>query len=167
MSRMRQLLAVAGVISAGALTITLYEPRQGVTVAELVDAGVMEECSKRTVRCEVLAPDGGYRTVQGTALWCPAQDSAIVPRRTGDALRCQNVGASSDPVDNDLPATSHECACSSGASCNRGDGQPLPIGRIAGGPYRAPYQSFSGAGCVRAPCAEFAGRSSWPNGCQR
>lgn len=66
------------------------------------------------------------------------------------------------------PNAPFECACSSGTSCawrpptpfgGRGDLTTAPLGATLGSGV------WVGSGCVRKPCTEMAGVSSWPSAC--
>lgn len=171
-------LGFVAVLSGGTVALReVFAPRQGVTVAQLVDAGI-GDCNLRTVRCQVVSPSGRMRTQEGKARVCGG-DPILSPAfrdmaaQGWSALRCTNVGAAAGG-ESELADVADECACSSGANCTaqrirRAGGlavaAALPNGATAG-PDQA-WQNFSGAGCVAKPCTETFGGMEWPAGCPR
>lgn len=60
------------------------------------------------------------------------------------------------------------CACSSGSGCQwRPPLYPSGLGDLTSAPLGVTLASgsWSGAGCIRKPCQELAGVSSWPGAC--
>ncbi len=185
-------LAVVAVY--GAFTLSRVEP--GVTVAELVDAG-FAQCPAVDLACDVRASDemlaqleergadAGrlYRRIAFDARDCRGIEDAgfvITDRRfyrdggppafdvIGD--RCRIVAGVADAGDKprELPL---ECGCRMASGVCRyqltdGGTAPAPFRRTLGPGY-PPFTIFSGAGCARKACEEFAGDSSWPEVCPR
>ncbi len=171
-------LGMVAVVAGGTVTYReVFAPASGVTAGQLADAG-LGDCNLRTVRCQVISPQGRMRTQEGKARVCNG-DPVISPTfrdmvAAGWRIhKCTNVGAATGS-EGELADVANECACSSGANCTaqriqRAGGlaaaAALPVGAVAG-PDQA-WQNFSGAGCVARPCAETVAGMEWPAGCPR
>lgn len=169
--RLAQVLVAVGVLGAGAVVWTV---RDGVTREELIDAG-LADCQRADVTCPIRRIlDGGtqYRTVTVGARWCGPDAGLVLPSLPGNAeyfrpdLCRRALPTIAEGTELDVQ---DECACSSGAGCTvpNPDGGALPIPappRETLGPgYR--FATFAGAGCIRKPCGEIIGQSSWPAAC--
>lgn len=177
MNKLRSLLAVVGMMSIGGVLYLLTQVKPGVTRADLLDAGIAQECDPVQVSCQVrqtcFPNQARYGTVQKLAFQCDRDGGvpvliALWPKGDSGAdcfepvgppdTACVVQGASFDDG-GDLTRTTADqdrCACrpTDGGVCRfqSPDGStPLMHFRET---YRAP---FAGAGCVRKSCEEFAG----------
>ncbi len=163
-------MAVGGIAAAGILAV-LYVPKPGVQLADLLDAGIQADCSRRDLKVQLSGDDcadGGYCRKKIDVAVCNEPDggkSVIVPRRfarvVADSLWTGQPGPSTLPSDGDADIA-FDCACArtdAGACLQTSDGGPALVGVTLGA------GAWSGAGCVPKPCVEWFGRSSWPGEC--
>ncbi len=172
---LKSLLQVAGTLvvltGAGVGSYLVYQPKAGVSLGQLVDAGLRADCNKRKLRCWGVNGDGSYASKELVVGVCPDDNatSVVIAQSAPagwDVVGCRDLGSTTDAEG--ITSIGHECACRprAGGVCNGSTGQPLPLGMPAGPSLKAPYDSFSGAGCVPTPCRQFAGRPSLPAACQ-
>jgi hypothetical protein len=94
--RLRALLVATGVLIVGGTAYITARPGPGVTRADLLDAGIAEDCDKVLIACQVRnhcrhLPDGGtarrYGTVRGAGYLCQRAGADVLISRwpKGDA----------------------------------------------------------------------------------
>lgn len=187
------MILIATAAAATLVGKDLYIPHPEATVAELVDAGYTDgsmaimECGFR-LSSEAQAD---FNTqARYVALACRARefsDGVILNKRLlkgrgyVDLVRpelCRKRATCDDPdlcAGSDITGTlckaiAHPCACRTNNQCflknqDGSQGSLAPYGiTLREGDVHAPY-GFTGAGCRRKACGEFAGESSWPDEC--
>lgn len=173
-AKLRALLVSAGLLLASGLSAIVYFVSNGVTDAQLVDAGI-NLCSQfRAIRLSVKFPDSGYGTVQAEASLCPdagfgseiivegVPPGSIIlhggPRVIGNATQRSKA-----------VSIAHECGCQPDAGTCTATGPDggvgvLPIWTIAGPGY--PWTAPSAA-CLPLSCGETWAGNAWPQECPK
>jgi hypothetical protein len=195
MSRLRAMLLLVGTVVVGGTTYLIATPRDGITWAELADAGLAGRCTARLVECKARYACGRprYAAVQTKAAVCdlPGAQGLVVFRWPSDGgVRCwESVGT---PEESCRPVAA---GCSDGTLCLADSNETMPVreespacacrratgtctwdpdgpGPIPSGP--APFGAtlaagtWTGTGCHRKYCGpELAGEQggSWPAEC--
>lgn len=190
MRKLKALLAAVGLATIGGVAFLVVVPKEGVTRADLLDAGITEHCDPVVVTCagrdlcRNVRADGGlsprYRTIRALAYRCDRpgeQEPALILRTTqpecfeplgGDT--CEVVGATVDDGGTGVQAEPDRCACRQrGQMCrypnpDGGLGIPMNLDQT----YPPPFSQHVGAGCVRKACVEAAGEQgmSMPEECK-
>ncbi len=178
--KLKALLVLLGLAGAS-LAVSVYTPREGVTGADLVDAGLTSfQPVDATCPARRTLPDGGqdYRTWTTGARWDPTSQSLVLPDLPGTNTEWYRldlcVRAPSTVAAGAAVAANDECACSTGVgSClmQNPDGGATPVAAIQG--ITLNPGTWSGLGCARKPCGGILSRNAdggpydptWPSAC--
>ncbi len=177
--KLKALLAAIGIVVIGGVASTLFIPRLDTTAYDLADAGI-GDCLLRERSClnyGASCPDGGgYCQTKMAVFVCPEPDAGpdiIVPRKflrlaeLDDTVWCGPVTTTSLQAGADTPDV-FRCACRMDAGLcviDNPDGGATPIGAPRGRTLKPGEWGVAGPGCLRKPCVELAGHSSWPPEC--
>ncbi len=170
-----QLLALLVFIGwyQGAPGVEVYVPAAGVTRAQIITA-CAGQCVRNDVTLEIppeLGTDGGYQRKRIDVWRTPLSDGGVA---VGIKAAYATVPLVSQWVSSTLPSTlaaegeadePWDCACSTGVSCTQtSDGTSDGGVAVTGSTLAA--GTWSGAGCARKQCVEYAGRpGAWPASC--
>ncbi len=179
MRRLRALLLPAGLVFVGGVAYLFARPEPGVTVADLLDAGIDEHCERVQFtaevrdRCQNTLPDGGlsprYRSVRDVAYVCQndAGPPVLIPRWfTRPALRncyavvsedsVQILGPTFDDGGQAVLPEPGRCACRARGQVCRWTGMDGGLQLMGfNNTYEAAQAPFVGPGCVRRNCVEW------------
>lgn len=178
MSKLRSLLAVVGTLVLGGTSYLLVSPKEGVTRADLVDAGIAQVCEPALIECRVRSLCSGprYRLVRTKAAVCDRQgaDPVLVmrwPKQSGrpcfetvgdpsDACRlitapgtCNDAALCAEAASGEQPVADRVDVC----ACRRATGV-CEVQDGDGGWRPAPLGNtlaagtFRGAGCAPKYC---------------
>lgn len=171
-SKLRSMIAYAGLIILSGTSFVVYRALPGVTQADLVDAGI-GSCLQGEALCQVRYLDGGYDRlrVRGDACEEPDGSYAVIPGpdvmtdvelvRTHDGAPCERAtGPNKLKAQDKRLKEPDKCACApiDGGICTLTDGGHPGNNTLYPG-------QFTGSGCVPKSCGEMAGQSSWPEAC--
>jgi hypothetical protein len=181
-ARLRQLLVAVGSVVVAGAAVTVWKVNDGVTTAQLVDAGIGVDCNPVNVACPAVYCDGGAcskpRFVARRGAWCGKDGGLVLPDLPPgaewfrvDLCKQVTVDAGGTLAQGAEEDSAFDCACSSGAQCkvpnpDGGVNINAPLGETLGPGYR--FQQFGGAGCVPKSCGALANGGvddSWPNAC--
>ena len=164
---LRNLLVAGAILTAGG--VAYFTPKAGVTQADLLDAGISDDCAVKLVECTAFV-DGGAVQEQFRVANCPGRER-IIPRPLAIAIRehgiedlegqCEVVGgagAFGAPVQ-----VTSACACrpNDGGVCRQtSDGGMLQ--------RRTTYMpgQWTGVACIPTICHPLFGAPSIAEACQ-
>jgi hypothetical protein len=170
---LRSLLIASAVFVAG--TVSYYVPKATTSNAELVAAGVRDDCDVARVACTFLE-DGGYSERTFHVADCvndAGEHERILPRKLAKLAsmgvydfqgQCKSLGVVSKlNFDNSDPSPrAHSCACRKPGvpHCRHSDAGELSQGEVA------QPGDWSGLGCQPTACTEVFGFPSMAKECQ-
>lgn len=174
-AKLKTLLAGGSVVAVIAGIATLpFIPKVSTSKAELVDAGVRQDCTLRRIACSAYV-DSGYQEREFTIATCPTNDGGpietIWPRKAAqfreylvdEDTGCRRLGVPADiDINEEPPEVQGSCACHNPSAGACSD----DAGRILGRNEALPG-TWTGPGCVRKICGELFGLYNWPNECPR
>ena len=173
-AKLKALITGGMLLTVGGVAIVAYVPKEGVTRAELVDAGILDDCVKRRIACTAFI-DGGYVEKEFTLADCGPGDGGretIWPRKAlelktflvGGELNCRRLGVVADIDLNEEPPTrTGSCACwqPDAGDCRQADGGT----QTRDGHNEFGVGDWVGPGCRPKPCGELFGIRNLPEGC--
>ena len=172
------LLVAVGVVAG----VVVAVPKPGVTKADLIDAGIAADCTKKERTCLIYSPDGtdcpdaGHYCAKTVGfMLCPVDGGiprtaitkrAVEDRIPDDGAWCGQARATTLNAD-DVVDAPFDCACAASSACKLVDGGAAPLGVTL-----QPGAFTASAACVSKPCVGLfvtdGGATvdeTWPTGC--
>jgi len=176
----RKLVTAIGTVLVAGAAVVVYQANDGVKPADLIAAGIGQDCNAANLACPAVYCDAGHcsppRFPTGRGAWCGVDGGVVLPDlkpgwRIFRTDLCRRVTRDAGVLaEGDEEDVEFECACRAASGVCRvqlddGGTGPAPFGVTLGPGYA--FEEFGGAGCVRKSCGVLAAPTdeSWPAAC--